>query len=496
MLHPLLASAVVGKLMLTSQWTNSICGDAPNVMYIFDLVNENARNGTQKEVWPLMYQVQASRTPYGRHCMNALKVPVVDQCCIEHLYPERSRGFVSGSTVSLQPRHLDSAPISANGISYCYLKGSSNGTTLGYQGIYYQANDQCIPGDGVMCSSSSLKIFSNQDCSGDVQTIAMDTSSNAQNVRFGNFTLELITVNGGQSRFVWTSLIPLSDFTIDYRYAHDVVQVILYAISILAFVIVLAYQFMIFLKRRTWYVIALLSSQVVWLMFVCVRLYCTVVRFSDIWDGVMFTLLNMASLSSVLISAAFLLKFMNANRWIQIGSYLVLFTAHLLLTGNNYLRYNRPLFSQFNLSSGLDPRILHPIWISFTYAFDCVPPIYVLFSLLRVNTRSITNRLKMLWLGDSTFCITFALQVFNGALYWGIDRIRNNSAVLGSDRAWLSMNGFICCSLAIHALLNYVLIERMANLVKSGTLFHSSTFSQMTRRSEVHSTTVSKKEYL
>jgi hypothetical protein len=496
MLYHVFASAVLGKLMLTSQWTNSICGDAPNVMYIFDLVSEDARNGTQKEVWPLMYQVQASRMPYGRHCMNALKVPVVDQCCVEHLYPERSRGFVSGSTVSLQPRPLDSAPISANGNLYCQLKGTSNGTVFGYQSILYRANDECVAGDGVICSTSSLKIFSNPNCTGEVQTVLADASRISQSVRFGNFTLEQITVNGGQSRFIWTSLIPISDFTIDYSYAHDVVQVVLYAISILAFVIVLVYQFMIFLKRRTWYVIALLSSQLVWLLFVCVRLYCTVVRFSDIWDGVMFTLLNLASLSSVLISAAFLLKFMNANRWIQVASYAALLTAHIVLTGNNYLRYNRPLFSQFNNASGLDPKILHPIWISFTYAFDCVPPIYVLFSLLRVNTRSVTNRLKMLWLGDSTFCITFILQILNGALYWGIDRIRNNSSWLGSDRAWLSMNGFICCSLAIHALLNYVLIERMAHLVKSGTLFHSSTFSQMARQSDALSTTVSKKEYL
>jgi hypothetical protein len=471
------------ELVLTAQWRDTVCSSPPSSMFVYDLRDGSSRKPSPTDIWPIGYQSQATERVFDKNCFGFVKVPISRGCCASFLYPE-SVGLLSSAThkvPSLQEA-LTAAPIDSTSSNYCQLTPTVNETIAGYKQIYYKADNSCIRSDdyqlkyGIRCSAQGeLKLFRQLDCSGDLlETFQISSKSGQYNSTIlGSFAGELKLPTGSQMTYSWVLSIPSREIQPRLNEVCDVVQLCLYGVAVLSFLWVLFHQFKMYRKKQTRYLLSLLVSQMLWILWLISRITVTFITFDNILDGIMFTLRNLASYSTVLISLSFLLKFWNSGLKTRIFAYTILFLIHMGLTGLNYTRFFRNIVKFPTIVFDLQ-RELSPWWIVFMFVWDCIPPIIVLLSLLRITTEKFGKRVYLLIQGDPYFCIGVLLQILNMGIYLFVDRVKETTEWLGSDRVSLSMNGFISCVLSIHAVLNYVLIERMSNFIKRQTTLTTS----------------------
>jgi hypothetical protein len=117
-------------------------------------------------------------------------------------------------------------------------------------------------------------------------------------------------------------------------------------------------------------------------------------------------------------------------------------------------------------------------WLCIMYVLDCLPPLYIVAKMLTSFNASFKDKCMAVWNADKWFVILYILQILDLILFITQDQLRSNSELLGNDRVWLSFISVEAFSLAIHGLLNTLIVERMVNIIKERRLFSTTATSQ------------------
>ncbi|KAJ3301881.1 hypothetical protein HDV03_000248 [Kappamyces sp. JEL0829] len=486
MLHVFSAAFILSLLVsgriqvLTSQWQSQVCQTAPQVIYSWSLVNSYFSRPPSNETWPQGYKFPARLgKPLKENCHGTLKVPPSKGCCVSAVHPsEMNNGWTSSATDEFQSAESmwEVAPLDANGALYCHIVPSpearvAKNRTLGYSGIWLLANGVCVQEEGVACSPfGELMVYSHRsNCTGDPETFALSSTeapfSSKENKLFENMTASTHVVQGAGRTYSWVMALPIRQIVMEpAKNVSDALELSLFIIGLLCLLWVLYNQIVLYREKRGKRLLLIIGSQLIWIAWVVVSMWSGFVHFDANWDGTMFTLLNLASLSSVVLSLSFLLRYLNAGKKTRAMAFVCLGIVHLVLTGVNYFRF----FKQVRFPSwwyGLETQ-LTPYWLFFVFFFDSFPPIFVILTYLRLRTPRLSRRFRLLFKGDPLFILGYLLQILVLIFYMLIDFVRQHTDWLGSDRAWVSMVGFITCCLCVHAVLTYVLVERMSSFVR------------------------------
>ncbi|KAJ3316836.1 hypothetical protein HDV06_002809, partial [Boothiomyces sp. JEL0866] len=223
---------------------------------------------------------------------------------------------------------------------------------------------------------------------------------------------------------------------------------------------------------------------VIWLAWLSVRLAATFSVFTSILSGTLNTLEGIASLAAVLTSVSFLLYFLHCNRSTSILVYLVVIVFHGVLAGGFYCRWGTALPDAI-VSWGN----LFPYWLITMFIVDCIPPIYVSFAINKIRSKSVSEQIFLVITSDVLFFMTLVFQLLVIALYISFDQLRDHSESLGSDRTWVAFIGVLSCCLAIHGVLNIVLIERLRHIISQTSVFTNTSQIKSSNSTAVGSST-------
>ncbi|KAI8900597.1 hypothetical protein BC833DRAFT_581064 [Globomyces pollinis-pini] len=441
-------------------------------MYQFNLLDTSAKNPSANATWPSGYKLMAKSRPLAGGCQGTVKVPLRDECCASSIELDKFDGFESASTIALGDREASTvAPISANGGTFCFLESSSNSSLLTYSKIWYQANGKCIKPDSVICNSDgTLQVYANPNCSGDLETFSIKTSkSDFSSKKLGSFSGTLKTLNEGKIKYSWTIIQPLSKVLPDMRFASDVIMIILYFISWVSLAGVMAYLIKKYSVKRNRYTFGLLLSQFFWFGWLSVRIIVSFSEFTILWDALMYALLLLASLTAIINITWTFFLFLNVRNLYRMFVVVGILVIHVALVGGQYFR-----FTTVSKTIDIWRKTGLPYWMIFMFAINCSLPVYVAFSLLRVSHDTFIGRARILLNADPLFCIAIVFQLLNAVFYFAFSQVRDASDLLGGDRAWLAGFGIIAASLALHCVLNYILISQMDHFIANKSLFTSS----------------------
>ncbi|KAJ3268247.1 hypothetical protein HDV01_003244 [Terramyces sp. JEL0728] len=408
--------------------------------------------------------MQAKERAVGGKCRGTVKVPLSGDCCATFLHPATNVG--SASTLIVTPDNVTAQMlISVNQNNFCTLQ--SNKQIYGFSQVYYLANDVCS-NEGITCSpDGSLKVYSQPNCTGKVEQFGLTGANQTFNSTvLKNFTATFVNIQDGQGIISWTVFVPLSQLFPDFSYAIDVFNMVLYAISFACIISTIVYLGNEFNRKRTLYLMGLLASQIIWLAWLSVRLAATFSVFTSILSGTLNTLEGIASLTAVLTSTSFLLYFLHCNRSTSIIVYFVVIICHGVLAGGFYCRWGTSLPNAI-VSWGN----LFPYWLIAMFIMDCIPPIYVSFAINKIRSKSVSEQIFLVITSDVMFFMTLVFQLLIIALYITFDQLRDHSESLGSDRTWVAFIGVLSCCLAIHGVLNIVLIERLRQIIAQTSAF-------------------------
>ncbi|KAJ3255243.1 hypothetical protein HK103_006378 [Boothiomyces macroporosus] len=468
---------------MTLQFPERDCGNVPNSIYVYNIQSIKSKFPNKNETWPIGYIMQAKERAVGGNCRGTVKVPLSADCCATFLNPAHS--VASASTMLVTPNNITAQMLSSvNTNNYCAVQ--SNSTIYGYSQVYYLANDLCSSESMTCSSNGSLKVFSGPNCTGKMEQFPLTSANQTLNSTIlKNFTAVLINIQDGQGYISWTVFVPLSQLFPDFSYGIDIFNMVLYATSFICIISTIIYLGNEFYKKRTVYLMGLLSSQLLWLAWLSVRLMATFSVFTSAISGTLNTLEGIASLAAVLTSVSFLLYFLHCNRSTSIIVYFMVIVSHAVLAGGFYCRWGITL-PEAIVSWGN----LFPYWLITMFIVDCIPPIYVSFAINRIRAKSLSEQLFLVITSDVLFFMTLVFQLLVIALYISFDQLRDHSESLGSDRTWVAFIGVLSCCLAIHGVLNIVLIERLRHIISKTSAFTNTSQFKSTNSTAVGTTQI------
>lgn len=259
----------------------------------------------------------------------------------------------------------------------------------------------------------------------------------------------------------------------------------MFALSVIGAVYVVAYFQRKYSQKHTAYLKYFLISQSIWLLWVISKaayyyiIFETASQF-EIYSEIMNAVFNLATLSTVLNSAAFLLMFTNrrSDRWLY-ASFSLLILLHIILSGALYLDYFR-----FEGTFTEEIKMWNKLaiaWIIFMFIFNLLPSFFVSSALMRFGEQKSDwwSRALELHRINSKFTYMTLAQIF-GILAYAVCAGLKTTSALGNDRSWLAMDGVLCFFLVWHSILNCLFIENVSYIsqLRSKTGFTKSTLAK------------------
>jgi hypothetical protein len=152
--------------------------------------------------------------------------------------------------------------------------------------------------------------------------------------------------------------------------------------------------------------------------------------------------------------------------------YISVTIVHFSMNWNAYTRFNvidlRPIFTR-DLVAIL--KTINMTYLIFMFVFDTLPPLYIVGTMLVTFKCPKSEKLKALWEADKWFVVILGMQFLTLVLFILQEQLRSNSEILGHDRVWMAFGSVEVFSLAVHGVLNALLVERMVAIVKGRSLF-------------------------
>ncbi|KAJ3275652.1 hypothetical protein HDV01_007655 [Terramyces sp. JEL0728] len=467
-----LLTAVAAKLALTTEWTEqNSCSGPPNYMYQFDLRSPDAFTAPVGEQWPVGYIQQATERPISTGCLGiTVKVPFVGACCAQFLGDIPSTAGTSSSiTEYISDTPSSAVPESATGNTYCYLQGKTSASVFGFNAVWYLADGTCAK-DSLICTpEGNVSIFPNLNCQGNPQTynLSVARSITVKNKVVGDGSL--VTFNGTGLAVGWTISVPLSQMSPDFTNPLIIFTASVYCMIFLLMVYGIYFLAKEYLTKRTGYMLGSLVCQTAWTATLVLLGMNDFPKFEyDTFTALAFCTINIATVISVITVTAFLFQFLGYSDRVKYATYTCIIVVNAIAASSRYLFFiknfpNRVLFNRFNM-----------LWFTFFAFWDCFPPVYVSFSLLKINSDSLSKRARKLVKYDPWFFAVMLLNLLLVVSYICYAFVREYTSVLKTDRNWTEFQMIAMFILSIHCMLNLYLIIRLRIFVKKRSMFSSS----------------------
>ncbi|KAJ3319837.1 hypothetical protein HDV06_005887 [Boothiomyces sp. JEL0866] len=447
---------------------NSFCATSPNVMFAFTGIATTLYNQTFNEQYNL------------NSCGNNL-ASMNGGCCFSNI----DTTYLSGYASIVQRASFtqkSNFPVSANGASYCHLKSTTNSSLYGYSDIWFLADGSCIENYYSCESTRDFNFYNQSGCQGDSKSISLfPNSTNYSFADMGNITGEFVFISNGQEIYTWYAYIPSALLVYEYHNLMEKVALVCFVIAGLIASAVLVFSTRRYIKTKSTYLTTVVISQFLWVLWVCMDFaYYNILFPSDSSTQVFaeFTscLFNLASLSTVLNTANFMIGFGNIQKIsVKTIIYLSVIVIHLFLAGGNYFTY---WYLSYGYATIWQKWIqLLPLWALFMFIFNTVPSFAVAISLLKssamLKNLSTFTAIGQLLLMDNKFSLLVFSQCLNTASIITFFYIQQYTQIPGSDRNFLAFNGIFSLNYAIHSGINSLFIEHLRSVLKSGGGFSS-----------------------
>jgi hypothetical protein len=231
-----------------------------------------------------------------------------------------------------------------------------------------------------------------------------------------------------------------------------------------------------------------LISQIMWLVWVVAKtayyylLFDTNEQFM-IYSEIMNILFNFSTISTVLNSAAFLIKFQHVTSKLYcVVFYSCLVILHLVMSGALYFDYFRFTGPYMDLIKTWNKFAI--AWIVFMFLFNMLPSFFVTSALLKFQDQdsTLSQRFMNLHHVDPRFS-RLALSQFLVIVGYATCATLKNTEALGNDRNFLGMDGFLAFFLVWHSILNCLFIQNVAVIAQLKSRMKSSNEKSFSNRS-------------
>lgn len=477
----LLAGITSAALVLESQYLSSKCSGHPDVMYAFTVSDTSAYAPGVNETWAPMYAFTVNEYSIGL-CGNLI-VPSTNGCCYNSLDLTASNGYQS-ATMDIIPDDQQAqisgiVPFETNGAVYCHLAAqasNASSTLLGYSQVFVNSNDVCIDGQFKCSSIGLLEVYAgSRNCSGIPEKLQLSQlTRNYQTKTMGNITGSLLTFSGASRIFAWEAYTPSTLLVPSFQDPSEIISLVCFIIAIIVALIMVVQTAFRLLPFKGW-IMATFISQVLWLVWVSMRLAYWMKIFVSlfelaVWVEIIFAMLAFTTLLTTLITSKFIATVLvnHMKNYYQLVIYFVPVILHVCLAGSYYIIYYA-IYSQTGISVEYSMQIRQwttyfIYWIWSMLIWNCTPPILVALRLVNRGDDSLTlgQKISKLHSIDSTLLISLVFQLFIFISFFVLGFIRTQTAILGSDRAYVACQGFEAILLVLHS----AMCVRVAQTVK------------------------------
>ncbi|KAJ3313788.1 hypothetical protein HDV04_001592 [Boothiomyces sp. JEL0838] len=454
------ASASVPSVFQIAWLNSAYCSTPPTVMYSFTGITTLLYNQTIFEQYSL------------NSCGNNL-FSMNGGCCFSNIDTNYLGGYAS-----LVQRTLftdkSNFPAAANGASYCHIQQNSPGALYGYSDIWFLADSSCINNFYSCNFNGEFHYYNQSGCIGPSDSIQLYTNSSTFSFGdMGSIKGELLLINDGIETYTWTAFIPSSLLTFKYKAPMEIIALLCYLIAISISLAVLIYFLQKYNTTKSTYLSMVVVSQILWLLWLLLDfMYLNIVfpqsNAPQVYAEFKAVLFNLASLSTVLNTANFIIGFKVLDQISKQALYGTVLFLHLLLAGGNYFTYY--YLTMANGSVWQKWIQIAPLWTFLMFIFNTLPAFSIAVSIVQ-NTTS--NHLTFFQAGrkvllkDKKFASLVGLQLLNILFIGMVYYIQQFTQIPGTDRNYLSMFGIFAFVYALHAGLNCLFIEHSRLLLKS-----------------------------
>jgi hypothetical protein len=467
--------SVSAALVFSSQWVTGDCQGPPNTMFLFDLKSDG-KTPTETEIWPSFYEFVVDEYSMGI-CGNLI-APKSRGCCYSSLDTTLSNGLQSGSFQPLEGRPTSNAPAAANNQFYCSL-GSTTREELTYNSLWILPTNTCVEKHYVCSKDGVLQVFPQENCQGAVERFQLNNTAQQISTIKGRFNAQFGIIQDGSVQYSWTAFTPSAFLVPRFQIVGDFLGTAMFSLAVLGATGTVVYFIRKFSEKRTSYMKFFLISQIVWFFWVVAKMAYYYIIFDTnqqfmIYSQIMNVVFNLATVSTVLNSAAFLIKFQHLKSKIHRALfYSCLVLLHLVLSGAlyfDYFRFDGPYiemikkWNQFAIA-----------WIVFMFIFNMLPSIFVTSALLQFQDQdsSLTRRFINLHHMDARFS-RLALSQFAVIIGYATCAVLKNTAILLNDRNYLGMDAFLAFFLVWHSILNCLFIQNVGVITQLKSRMKSS----------------------
>jgi hypothetical protein len=392
---------------------------------------------------------------------------ITSGCCWESYDTEQTEGYTSISYVDTeQVPHPMSAD--ANGYTYCVLEHESE--TKGYL-----AYSGCQ--DGIQCVSNGRTFFYNaSDCSG-TPLFQHDLATPVQITLHDTLYLaKRETIRNATVTFSWRAVVQMSrivptfDNPIDYLATISLVVCYIQALGML-----------LYYSKRVWngnkQAIGYVVTQIIWFLYLGVQGYFWSVVFTDNSWIILGQIRGMLGAFLTLLSIFWTLRtilrfFCVQNRWVSMGSYVLIVVFHFTVAGAQYAYY----WHNVEETTETIGKWLYatPFWKLFVFLFNIILPVLITLKICALHNVTaqlmgeeklgvlqyiIKHRIWMLYILIAQWINTIVFAICN-VIFWYTELLR-------TDVQFHSFELIIDLLQLNHESLNILVAESLAGLVQT-----------------------------
>ncbi|KAI8895344.1 hypothetical protein BC833DRAFT_601596 [Globomyces pollinis-pini] len=473
----------MSSLVVESHWNLDNCVGVPANIYLFNVVDIYAYETTQyNETWPEFYQMAVYSTPLdwcgliqdgvkpNECCRNSLDLTqsVYQSSIFGYLEEYRVEDFVTKSSIAA---------------SYCHFKALSNDSLSGYSEIYI--NDQTCA-NHISCNGSEFQVYESSDCSGDiVEKYSIDKlETQIYSFTLGDILYRKYQLDVGAAKVKWVSYLPGGNLVPDLKTFSGITEAILMGLTIFGDIVLILNSIYEFKKIRTIEKLMALMTQVLFLIYIILRMIYDFTIY-DTMDAI-YQMFLTNSISSICFSVgSFMLAIIPINIVIKVFGYqkwcyliyLGLFLIHVALRGTSYLiywylvydiRYVDGFYTFFE-TYWLP---LSPIWTILVILITYFPIILLLKNVLlktKGKVQNLRKQIKQFLKKETKMVRILYISLLNMLMYITITIVHQYYKLsLGSDRMVLLIRTLPTIHLTIHCLLILIMLNNIKIIFSRG----------------------------
>ncbi|KAI8905909.1 hypothetical protein EDD86DRAFT_248852 [Gorgonomyces haynaldii] len=455
-------------LVLYSQFEQERCAGVPRSSYVFYTADYTQSEKPNDEAWPSFYTYQMPEFDIS-YCGNC-QIPVKGECCVNSISPDFSAPYMSGAPQIVTQSSDILMPSSANGATFCWLQSLDIGNALfGFREAYLLADSSgvCIDNHFQCFQNGTLNVFPRLNCSGTPDRLMLSGIRNVNTPILGNSRVQLLVLQTGTARYIWTAWIPSSMLVPDFKIWQERFSLSCYLMSGLLCVCMILYHIrMIVVDKRyrnmwTYWIIILFA---IWSAYLFVFYWTTIFQDNNsmaIYGEFTHAFFHLATyLTTTFTTSTFVTVLASLQGF---GIYMIhaaVFIVHLLLGFPKYFYW---FFNVAPTDIGRQYigfvqllrrwRAAYDYWMVFVFVYNIVPPLLLSYMLVhsRAKRSSVTDKVKTLVHKDMWLVPCIFMQVILLGCQTTIQNLFTSSKLLGGDREYIATWGYTALVMVLHS---------------------------------------------